>query len=182
MKFELVTNYEGPLLAVTAALTSKRIYELRGEAIHYMGPIEFGASGAPGADGSRHTASFDLAAEELPKAVRAFFTNGVRLQVTGTVHYLNEGTTTAGPAEALAPRGVHLKFDIDVVGAPVVLNVGMVLAGGEDRTAAKVIGEVKVKVPFLGARIEQQVVGHLDEVLKKDVALVERVLAERAAG
>lgn len=160
MKFELTTQYEGPLAAVVEVLCSKAIYRARLEATGHDADFDYTAAGL------KHAVTLAVGAADLPPAARGLLKNGVKVQLRCEPELRYEGGSS-GELE-----GAALPYTLAVTGAPVSGSFHVALAKSASRTSAKISGEVRVKIPFVGARVEKEIATHVGELLKKDVALV----------
>ncbi|MCI7305576.1 MULTISPECIES: DUF2505 domain-containing protein [Trueperella] len=164
MKFVSETSYAGPLGLVLEALTSRELLLAREKAAGTEQMVEFAE------DGATHSFRIQLAPEQIPAAARSFFPHGAKVFATAT---------PVVQAEAGRVHGAKIPYIIDVSGAPVAGTLTFLLADTGATTAAKISGEVKVSVPFIGGLIEKKVVDHLGKVIAEDTKLVNAEVLRR---
>ncbi len=167
MNFESETSYVGPLDLVLEVLGSEELLRQREKAAGAKGQVNY--SGTP----RDHTFSVQVPNNELPSAARSFMPNGLTAVLHGTVKELDE----AGKV-----HGATLVYDIAVQGAPASGGLRFILADSGATTPAKIMGQIKVNVPFVGGRIEKSAVEHFEKMLARDTKIVnEEITRVRAS-
>ncbi|KTF04420.1 hypothetical protein HMPREF3167_08080 [Trueperella sp. HMSC08B05] len=164
MKFVSETSYVGPLELVLDVLTSPELFRARTRAAGVAELADFAD------DGATHSFRLQVPTEQIPAAARSFFPHGAKVFATATPVVHNE----AGRVD-----GAKIPYTIDVSGAPVAGSLTFLLADTGATTAAKISGEIKVSVPFIGGRIEKMVVDQLSKVIAKDTDLVNAEVLRR---
>ena len=137
---------------VTALLSS----ELAAKRMELLGVTDFDHQ----IDGTTATTHAKVPAEKLPSQARSFVKNGVDATVKAVAN------------------GNIVNYDLDLKGAPVDLSWTIALTDGTP-TAGELDGEFKVKIPIMGAKIEQKGAGWVDRLLGAEVRNIEEVLADK---
>ncbi len=101
-----------------------------------------------------------IPADQLPSKARSLARNGVKATIT---------------AQA---SGNTVEHTLDAHGFPVSLNWTIALTEGTP-TVANVEGELKVKIPMIGSRIERAAGDHVDRLIAKEAKLIADVIAEQ---
>lgn len=160
MKFESETSFVGPINIVLEVLGSKALLQKRLEELGARGKVEY--------DGTTtaHTFRAFVPNSELPAAARSFLPNGLKALLHGQV------TELTG-----LPRGACLAYDVTIEGAPASGSLTYVLGDGGATTPAKITGDINVKIPFVGGRIEKAAIERAGKVLSRDVVLVNEEIA-----
>lgn len=164
MRFESETSYVGPLDLVVEVLGSQELMKKRAKAARFGGDV--------GYDGSSmaHTVTLQMSGSEMPAAVRSFLSGGMKVQLTGSVTKHDQSGNV---------RGASLSYDVAVSGAPASGKLTFILADGGATTPAKIVGDINVKVPFVGGRVERAAVEHVGKVLDRDADIVNAEVARR---
>ena len=102
--------------------------------------------------------------ELIPAAAARFVKSDLRIAFT------EEWTTNEA--------GASSRTSVTVDGAPVSVEATSTLAGAEEGSVRVVTGNVSVRVPLLGGRIEKEAVAHLGRVVEREQALATQWLEE----
>lgn len=135
---------------VTALLSS----ELAAKRMALLGVSDFDHQ----INGTSATTRARVPADKLPSQARSFVKNGV----DATVKAVASGNT--------------VNYNLDLKGAPVDLSWTIALSDGTP-TSGELDGEFKVKIPIMGAKIEQKGAAWVDRLLGAEVQNIEEVLA-----
>ena len=131
----------------------------------------FGGVGAPTterADGSVViTAVRQLPMDKIPSAIKGLVGDGQITQV--------DTWSTAADAEGTL-RGT---WRADLGTAPTVIGGEYSIESASEGSSYSCTVNVKVKVPFVGGKIEQQVRGYLDHLITKEQAFLDDWLGKR---
>lgn len=135
---------------VTALLSS----ELAAKRMALLGVTEFDHN----VEGNTAVTHATIPADKLPSQASAFVKNGV----DATVKALAAGHT--------------VNYTLDLKGAPVDLTWTVALTDGTP-TSADLEADFEVKIPIMGAKIEQRAAAWVDRLLNSEVRSIEEVLA-----
>ncbi len=103
----------------------------------------------------------------LPPAARAFVSADVRLC------FREEWGDEGGALQA--------RSTLEVLGAPVQVTMFSLFIAQDAYTSRSLEGDLSVKVPFFGGRIEKEAVSHLSDLLKAETQLAQMWLTTRGA-
>lgn len=161
MHLERTISFSADLVSVQRVLISEELARARTEA----GDL----------DAPQHTVTN---AETAPKAVTVVTVPAAKLpdkfrrlinrDVIATITQTWDGT---GPDVARAD------FTVDVGSLPVTVSLTQTLTANGYSTSCTYSGEVKVNVPFVGAKIEKIAASKIDGILEGDQKLVNAILA-----
>jgi hypothetical protein len=118
----------------------------------------------PTADGVRFTLRQGVAADKLPSIVRTLRSGD--LAVDRQENWTRAGEGYAGTAKAT------------VSGVPGEINVRTELSAEGGKTVLRANGEVKIRIPLVGGKIEGFVADEITKLLKREVELSAQWLAE----
>ena len=108
------------------------------------------------ADGVRYTLRHGIPAEHLPSVVTSFVPGG-NLKIDRTEQW------RAGDAGVYDGTGT-----VQVVGTPATARSVMRIADVEGGSEVRIRAEVTVKVPLVGAKIEEAVAGQIEQLLEAE--------------
>ncbi len=112
-------------------------------------------------DGNVAVTIVNISADQMPSKARGLARNGVNAVLT----------TTAS--------GNIVDNKLKVSGFPVSLVWTVTIDEG-DPSVANIDGELKMKIPVVGARIEAAAGKHVDRMIAKEVGLIAEVIADQA--
>lgn len=107
--------------------------------------------------GSTATTEVTIPVEKLPSKVRGFAKGGAHVTII----------TRA--------EGHCVTYTVDPHGLPAEVGAVMALSG-DTETTATVTGELKVKIPLIGGKLEKKAASVAERVLAKDAELLEQVV------
>lgn len=110
--------------------------------------------------------SLVVPADKLPEKARRL----IKRDINATITQQWDGT---GPDSATA------QFTVDAGSLPVSVTLTQTLRQDGDTTLCTFAGDVKVNVPFVGAKLEQIAASKVDELLDGDRKLVEQIMASK---
>ncbi len=145
--------------ALHAAFTSEQYWNDR--------LAEIGGPGAKILDVRTHDETFTV---DLQQAIAAKYLP----QLVTKVHpgdLILKRTETWGPVAASTASG---HFEVSVDGAPATINGTLALAADRDGSVLRIAGQVDVRIPLFGGRIEEAVVEQLQRLLVKESEFTER--------
>ncbi|MBR6458595.1 MAG: DUF2505 domain-containing protein [Actinomycetaceae bacterium] len=96
--------------------------------------------------------------DRLPDAARRFVKNGVHVTMTAR------------------KSGHTVDYSFDMHGLPAAVSLSQKLSSDGDDTRVDVDGEVKVKVPIMGAKLEKKAAGYVLPIFKDDAKIIEKLL------
>ena len=153
MRITRTITLDAPIDRIVAALLSE---ELAAKRMELLGVTDYQHK----ADGDVAVTQANVPAEQLPSKARSFAKNGVNATVTAKA------------------SGNVVDYKLDAHGLPVALNWSITLEEGSP-TAAEIVGELKVKVPIVGARVEKAAEGRVDRLLAKEAEAIADVIANQ---
>ena len=109
-------------------------------------------------DGTVAVTQASVPAEKLPSKARSFAKNGVNATVTAKA------------------SGNVVDYKLDAHGLPVSLTWSITMQEGTP-TVGEIVGELKVKIPIVGARVEKAAEGRVDRLLAKEGESIAEVIA-----
>lgn len=118
----------------------------------------------PGADGVRFTLRQGVGADKLPSIVRNLHSGDLFVD-------REENWTRTGGGYTGTARGT-------VSGVPGEINVRTELSAEDGKTVLRATGEVKIRIPLVGGKLEDFVAGQITGLLKREVELSAQWLAE----
>ena len=131
----------------------------------------FGGVGAPTTEHSDEyiviTAVRQLPMDKIPAAIKGLVGDGQITQVD---------TWSTIPDDDATLRG---SWRADLGNAPAVIGGDYSIAATDDGSSYSCSVNVKVKVPFVGGKIEQQVRGYLDYLIAKEQAFLDDWMGQR---
>lgn len=96
--------------------------------------------------------------DRLPDVARRFVKNGVHLTITAR------------------KQGNRIDYSFDMHGLPAAVSLRETLRSDGDGTRVDVNGDLKVKVPLVGAKLEGKAAGYIRPVLEEDAKIIEKLL------
>ncbi|MFT3943459.1 MAG: DUF2505 domain-containing protein [Ancrocorticia sp.] len=102
----------------------------------------------------------NVPADQLPSKARSFAKNGVKATITARA------------------SGTNVTYMLDAHGLPVSLTWAVALSGANP-TLANIEGDLKVKIPMIGSRIEKAAGERVDRLIAKEAKLISDVIAEQ---
>lgn len=151
MRITRTITLDAPIDRIVAALLSEELAAKRMEA---LGVTDYQHK----VDGSVAVTQANVPADQLPSKARSFAKNGVNATVTARA------------------AGNVVDYKLDAHGLPVSLTWSITLQEGAP-TIGEIIGELKVKVPIVGARVEKAAEGRVDRLLTKEAEAIAEVIA-----
>ncbi|WP_455150357.1 DUF2505 domain-containing protein [Schaalia odontolytica] len=158
MQFTQSVSYPGTVDEVVAMYLTPDYLERR------FGQFVVAGSSTVSVEGERVSFAGTVRPELIPSAASRFVKSDLRISFT------EEWTSN----EAGASSRTSVKVD----GAPVSVEATSTLTGTETGCSRAVSGNVSVRVPLLGGRIEKEAVAHLGRVVEREEALAATWLAE----
>jgi len=110
--------------------------------------------------------SITVPASRLPAKARRFLSKDTTATITQTW-------------DGVGPDRASADFTVDVGSLPVKVRLTQTLTASGGSTTSTYSGDVKVSIPFVGAKIEQAAASHIDEILSADQRLVNDILRQR---
>lgn len=102
-----------------------------------------------------------VGADRVPEAARRFVKNGIHVTITAR------------------KSGNRVDYSCDTHGLPAQITFGETISDeGNGLARVDVDGELKVKVPLMGAKLEKKAAGYIRPVLKKDAKIIEKLLKD----
>ncbi|MEV7549052.1 DUF2505 domain-containing protein [Amycolatopsis sp. NPDC089917] len=120
---------------------------------------------APAEDGVRYKLRQGISSDKLPSAVRTLHRGDLIVEREQT--WKTSGTGYAGTATA------------SVSGVPGEITAKTSLTGEGERTTLVNSGEVKVRIPFVGGKLESVIAEQVTRLLEREAEFVAKWLAER---
>ena len=158
MEFSQSVTYPGTVDEVVAMFLSSGYQERR------FGSFVVEGSSSTVVEGERITFSGTVRPELIPAAAARFVKSDLRISFT------EEWATNEA--------GATSRTSVTVDGAPVSVEATSTLAPAEAGSVRDVTGNVSVRVPLLGGRIEKEAVAHLGRVVEREQALAAQWLEE----
>lgn len=162
MKIASEISYAGPIDDVIEVLNSRELADARAKKLglkeHDFAQGEIG--GQP-----QSTFKATVPAEQLPQQARSFLSKGVSVTIVATPRRVDGGAAIA--------------HDVQIKGVPASVDLAIMLADAGATTPGKISGDVNVKIPFVGSKIEKMVAAKFSKVLEQDADLVNTILAGR---
>lgn len=154
MQFDVTTTYPGKLENVLDVLLSEelaaaRATQMRSNLTHTR-------------SGNSATTSGTVNPDELPQMARRFISANQEVAIT------QDWTTTGENATGT--------FTVKAGSLPVHVTMTQTLTDQGESTASAITGDVKVKIPLIGSKVEKMVVEKLDTILARDTKLVAGLL------
>lgn len=112
-------------------------------------------------DGNVAVTQASVPADQLPSKARSFAKNGVKVTITA------KGSSNT------------VKYTLDAHSLPISLEWEVVLSGANP-TLADIDGDLKVKIPVIGARVERAAEDNVDRLIAKEGKLIAEVIADQA--
>ena len=157
MQFTQSMSYPGTVDEVVTMYLTPTYLERR------FGQFVVEGSSTVSVEGQRVSFAGTVRPELIPAATR-FVKSDLRIAFT------EEWTTNEAEATS--------RTSVTVDGAPVSVEATSTLAGAEEGSIRVVTGNVSVRVPLLGGRIEKEAVAHLGRVVEREQALATQWLEE----
>ena len=157
MRIHETTTYPAPLADVVDALISRELAEARARAFKAEQPRHT-------VDGLTATTVVPIPADQVPDFARPFLKNTSEITIT-------QEWDGRGPAKAHAP------FNVNVGKLPVVITLAQDLVADGETTRCTFSGELKVKIPIVGGRVEKKIAEQLTKLLRKDTAIVTKIIS-----
>ena len=151
MQFTQSMSYPGTVDEVVTMYLTPTYLERR------FGQFVVEGSQAVSVEGQRVSVAGTVRPELIPAAAARFVKSDLRIAFT------EEWTTNEA--------GASSRTSVTVDGAPVSVEATSTLAGTEEGCVRMVTGNVSVRVPLLGGRIEKEAVAHLGRVVEREQAL-----------
>ena len=158
MQFTQSMSYPGTVDEVVTMYLTPTYLERR------FGQFVVEGSSTVSVEGQRVSFAGTVRPELIPAAVTRFVKSDLR--ITFTEEWV---TNEAGAAS-------HTSVTVD--GAPVSVEATSTLAPAEAGSVRDVTGNVSVRVPLLGGRIEKEAVAHLGPIVEREQALATQWLEE----
>lgn len=137
---------------VSDALLSKELAEARMRA---LGVTDFTHE----VSGDTAVTDARVGADRLPEMARRFVKSGIHITVTAT----RSGNTVS--------------YTVDPHGLPGEVSlVETIRSNGAGGTTVDVNGDLRIKIPLVGAKLERQAVGYVDRTLRKEAAMIVEVI------
>lgn len=153
MRIKQSFTLDAPTDRIVAALLSK---DLAAKRMKVLGIDDFHHT----REGNVATTEASIPADQLPSKARSFAKNGIKATITAKA------------------SGNTVEHTLNAHGFPVSLNWTIALAEGTP-TVANVEGELKVKIPMIGSRIERAAGDHVDRLIAKEAKLIMDVIAQQ---
>lgn len=154
MQFDVTTTYPGRLENVLDVLLSEELASERGKQMR--------SNLNHTRTGNSATTSGTVNPDELPQMARRFISSNQEVAIT-------QDWTTAGETATGT-------FNVKAGSLPVSVTMTQSLKDEGESTASTITGEVKVKIPLIGSKVEKMVVEKLDSILARDTKLVAGLL------
>ena len=158
MQFTQSVSYPGTVDEVVAMYLTPAYLERR------FGQFVVEGSATVSVEGQRVSFTGTVRPELIPAAAARFVKSDLRITFT------EEWTTNEAEATS--------RTSVTVDGAPVSVEATSTLADTEAGSVRVVTGNVSVRVPLLGGRIEKEAVAHLGHVVEREQALATQWLEE----
>lgn len=151
MEIQTTMTVEGTAEQVAQALLSNELADARMEA---LGVTDYTHT----VNGDQAVTDARVGADRLPDVARRFVKGGIHVTVTAT----RSGNTVT--------------YEVDPHGLPGTVTLKETVSGDSPATVA-VEGEVHIKIPLVGAKLEKQAAGYVDRVLRRDARMIEQAIA-----
>lgn len=158
MQFTQSMSYPGTVDEVVAMYLTPAYLERR------FGQFMVEGSATVSVEGERVSFAGTVRPELIPAAAARFVKPNLHIAFT------EEWTTNEA--------GATSRTSVTVDGAPVSVEAASRLASAEAGCTRDVTGNVSVRVPLLGGRIEKEAVAHMDRVVEREQELATRWLEE----
>ena len=158
MQFTQSVSYPGTVDEVVAMYLTPAYLERR------FGQFVVDGSSTVSVEGERVSFAGTVRPELIPAAASRFVKSDLRIAFT------EEWATNEA--------GATSRTSVTVDGAPVSVEATSTLAPADAGSAREVSGNVSVRVPLLGGRIEKEAVAHLGRVVEREQALATQWLEE----
>ena len=158
MQFTQSISYPGTVKEVVAMYLTPAYLERR------FGQFVVEGSSTVSVEGERVSFAGTVRPELIPAAAARFVKSDLRISFT------EEWATNEAEATS--------RTSVTVDGAPVSVEATSTLAPVEAGSVRVVTGNVSVRVPLLGGRIEKEAVAHLGRVVEREQALATQWLEE----
>ena len=160
MQFTQSVSYPGTVDEVVAMYLTPDYLERR------FGQFVVACSTTVSVEGERVSFAGTVRPELIPSAASRFVKSDLRISFT------EEWTSNEA--------GARSRTSVTVDGAPVSVEATSTLTGTGTGCSRAVSGNVSVRVPLLGGRIEKEAVAHLGRVVEREEALAATWLAEHS--
>ena len=158
MQFTQSISYPGTVEEVVAMYLTPAYLERR------FGQFVVDGSSTVSVEGERVSFAGTVRPELIPAAASRFVKSDLRIAFTEE-WTLNEAGATS-------------RTSVTVDGAPVSVEATSTLSPSDAGSAREVSGNLSVRVPLLGGRIEKEAVAHLGRVVEREQALATQWLEE----
>lgn len=158
MQFTQSISYPGTVDEVVAMYLTPAYLERR------FGQFVVDGSSTVSVEGERVSFAGTVRPELIPAAASRFVKSDLRIAFTEE-WTLNEAGATS-------------RTSVTVDGAPVSVEATSTLSPSDAGSAREVSGNLSVRVPLLGGRIEKEAVAHLGRVVEREQALATQWLEE----
>ena len=158
MQFTQSVSYPGTVDEVVAMYLTPAYLERR------FGQFVVEGSQAVSAEGERVSFAGTVRPELIPAAAARFVKSDLRISFTEEWARDEAGATS--------------RTSVTVDGAPVSVEATSTLSPSDAGSVRVVTGNVSVRVPLLGGRIEKEAVSHLGRVVEREQALAAQWLGE----
>ena len=158
MQFTQSISYPGTVDEVVAMYLTPAYLERR------FGQFVVEGSQAVSAEGERVSFAGTVRPELIPAAAARFVKSDLRISFTEEWARDEAGATS--------------RTSVTVDGAPVSVEATSTLSPSDAGSAREVSGNLSVRVPLLGGRIEKEAVSHLGRVVEREQALAAQWLEE----
>ena len=158
MQFTQSISYPGTVDEVVAMYLTPAYLERR------FGQFVVEGSQAVSVEGERVSFAGTVRPELIPAAAARFVKSDLRITFT--------------EEWARGEAGATSRTSVTVDGTPVSVEATSTLAPAEAGSVRDVTGNVSVRVPLLGGRIEKEAVAHLGRVVEREQALAAQWLEE----
>ena len=158
MQFTQSVSYPGTVDEVVAMYLTPAYLERR------FGQFVVDGSSTVSVEGERVSFAGTVRPELIPAAASHFVKSDLRIAFT------EEWATNEA--------GATSRTSVTVDGAPVSVEATSTLAPADAGSTRDVTGNVSVRVPLLGGRIEKEAVAHLGRVVEREQALATQWLEE----
>ena len=160
MQFTQSVSYPGTVDEVVAMYLTPDYLERR------FGQFVVAGSSTVSVEGERVSFAGTVRPELIPSAASRFVKSDLRISFT------EEWTSNEA--------GARSRTSVTGDGAPVSVEATSTLTGTGTGCSRAVSGNVSVRVPLLGGRIEKEAVAHLGRVVEREEALAATWLAEHS--
>ena len=158
MQFTQSVSYPGTVDEVVAMYLTPAYLERR------FGQFVVEGSSTVSVEGERVSFAGTVRPELIPAAAARFVKSDLRITFT--------------EEWARGEAGATSRTSVTVDGAPVSVEATSTLAPADAGSVRVVTGNVSVRVPLLGGRIEKEAVSHLGRVVEREQALAAQWLGE----